>query len=164
MSKIKVADFYYGAVHSMLFNSRINPALVEGDDDRQVYDFTTNNVEFRLFIKYRTDKQNTKTDDYNSWVFSLTENDRIEIQGYLDTTNLVVALVCGVIGLGESEIAVLDKDEIKKIIDLQKTSISVSRKKSERAYRISIGGGRDNAMQVKANRFDELFKGISKLA
>ena len=35
MSKIKVADFYYGAVLSMLFNNHINPALVEGDDDRQ---------------------------------------------------------------------------------------------------------------------------------
>lgn len=159
MSKVKVADFYYGAVLSILFNSHINPALVEGDEDRQVYDFTTNNVEFRLFIKYRADKQNTKTDDYNSWVFSLTENDKKEILSYIDHSyNLVVALVCGVEGLAESEIAVLNKDEIKQILDLQKTSITISRKKNERAFRISIGGGRDNSMQIKANRFDELFK------
>lgn len=163
MSKIKVADFYYGAVLSMLFNSHIKPALVEGDDDRQVYDFTTNDAEFRLFIKYRSEKQSTITDDYNSWVFSLTENDKREILGYIDSTNLVVALVCGVVGLGESEIAVLNKDEIKQIIDLQKTSISISRRKNERAFRISIGGGRDNAIQIKANRFDELFRGVSKL-
>ena len=38
MSKIKVADFYYGAVLSMLFNSKVNPALVESDENRQIYD------------------------------------------------------------------------------------------------------------------------------
>lgn len=163
MSKVKVADFYYGAVLSILFNSHINPALVEGDDDRQVYDFTTNNVEFRLFIKYRAEKQKIKKDDYNSWLFSLTDSDKREILGYIDRGyNLVVALLCGVEGLAESEIAVLDKDEIRRIIDLQKTSITISRKKNERAFRIAIGGGRDNAMQIKANRFDELFKGDIK--
>jgi hypothetical protein len=29
MSKIKVADFYYGAVLSMLFSHGIKPALIE---------------------------------------------------------------------------------------------------------------------------------------
>ncbi|NLU10498.1 MAG: hypothetical protein GXW90_06105 [Tepidanaerobacter acetatoxydans] len=57
----------------------------------------------------------------------------------------------------KSEIVILNKDEIREIIDLQKTSITVSRKKHERAFRISVGGGRDNAMQIKTNRFDELF-------
>lgn len=160
MSKIKVADFYYGAVLSILFNNKIIPALVEGDTDRQVYDFTTNNAEFRLFIKYRADKQSTKTDNYNSWLFSLTESDKSEILGYIkDGYNLVMALVCGVAGLSESEIAVLNKDEINKIINMQKTSITISRKKNERAFRISIGGGRDNSMQIKANRLDDLFLG-----
>ena len=53
MSKIKVSDFYYGAVLSMLFNRHISPALVESDDDRQVYDLTTNKDNYRLYIKYR---------------------------------------------------------------------------------------------------------------
>lgn len=158
MSKLKVADFYYGAVLSMLFNHHVNPALVEGDDDRQVYDFTTNNIEFRLFIKYRTDKQKTKTDDYNSWEFSLTESDKTEILDYIGKGyNLIVALVCGVENLSESEIAALDKDQIKQIIAFGKTSITISRKKNERAFRISIGGGRNNSIQIRANRFEELF-------
>lgn len=84
MSKIKVADFYYGAVLSMLFNNHITPALVEADDSRQVYDLTTNTKECRLFIKYRAYKQNTKKQDYNSWVFSLTDDDKKEIQYYID--------------------------------------------------------------------------------
>lgn len=158
MSKIKIADFYYGAVLSMLFNNRIIPALVEGDDDRQVYDMTTNKGSYRLFIKYRADKQSVKTPDYNSWVFTLTDTDKKEIQSYIDNSyNLVLALVCGVSGLNDSEIAVLDKDQIRQILGLGKNSITISRKKSEHAYRISIGGGRNKAIQIKTNQFEEIF-------
>lgn len=158
MSKIKVADFYYGAVLSMLFNNHINPALVEGDDDRQVYDLTTDTGECRLFIKYRADKQDTKTLDYNSWLFTFTDSDKSEIQSYIESGyNLLLALVCGVEGLSNSEIAVVDKDQIKQLNGLGKSSITISRKKNERAYRISVGGGRENAMQIKTNRFEELF-------
>ncbi len=158
MSKIKVADFYYGAVLSMLFNSHINPAMVESDDNRQVYDLTTDTGECRLFIKYRADKQDIKTPDYNSWLFTLTDRDKQEIIEYLaNGYNLVIALVCGIKGLVDSEIAVLDKDEVHNLLDLDKNSITISRKKNERAYRISVGGGRENAMQIKATRFEELF-------
>lgn len=158
MSKIKVADFYYGAVLSMLFNNHINPALVEGDDDRQVYDLTTDTGECRLFIKYRADKQDTKTLDYNSWLFAFTDSDKSEIQSYIESVyNLLLALVCGVEGLSNSEIAVVDKDQVKQLNGLGKSSITISRKKNERAYRISVGGGRENAMQIKTNRFEELF-------
>jgi hypothetical protein len=50
MSKIKVGDFYYGAVLSMLFSHNIKPALIENGSDRQVYDFTTNKTKFTLFV------------------------------------------------------------------------------------------------------------------
>ena len=43
------------------------------------------------------------------------------------------------------------------MISIGKDSITISRRKGEHAYRISIGGGRENAMQVTANRFEELF-------
>lgn len=46
MARLKTADFYYGAVLSMLFNSHINPALIEGGEDRQVYDFTTKKADY----------------------------------------------------------------------------------------------------------------------
>lgn len=158
MSKIKVADFYYGAVLSMLFNNHINPALVEGDENRQVYDLTTDARDCRLFIKYRANKQDTKTQDYYSWLFTITESDKNEILDYLDRGyNLLLALVCGVEGLSDSEIAVLDKYQIEELINLDKSSITISRKKNERAYRISVGGGRENAMQITSNRFEELF-------
>ncbi len=147
MSKIKVADFYYGAVLSMLFNKHFNPALVESDDTRQIYDLTTNNGFCRLYIKYITDRLNSRTEDYNSWQFVFTPDEIDELKDYINRDfNLSMALVCGVQGLANSEIAVLDKKEIKELLRLDKKSITISRKKNERAYRISIGGGRSAAM------------------
>ena len=158
MSKIKVSDFYYGAVLSMLLSNGVKPVLLESDENRQVYDLATDNGECRLFMKYRRDKQDTKTQDYSSWTFVLTDSDKEEITGYIqEGFNLIVALVCGVADLAESEVAVLDRDQIQELIMLDKNSITISRKKNERAYRISIGGGRENAMLVRANRFEELF-------
>jgi len=114
MSKIKVADFYYGAVLSMLFNRHVNPALVESDDNRQIYDLTTNNGSCRLYIKYRADRIRTKTEDYNSWQFGFSQSEIDELKNYMNSNiNLSMALVCGVEGLSESEIAVLDKKEME---------------------------------------------------
>ncbi|WP_132995210.1 hypothetical protein [Sporanaerobacter acetigenes] len=158
MSEIKVADFYYGAVLSMLFNNHITPALVEGDANRQVYDLTTDTGACRLFIKYRAKKNYTKTQDYNSWVFTITDSDEKEILDYINSGyNLVLAFVCGVEGLSHSEIALLDKYQIEKLLKLGKKAITISRKKNERSYRISVGGSRENAMQIKSSRFEELF-------
>jgi hypothetical protein len=158
MSKIKVSDFYYGAVLSMLLSNGVKPVLLESDENRQVYDLATDNGECRLFMKYRRDRQDTKTQDYSSWTFVLTDSDKEEITGYIqEGFNLIVALVCGVADLAESEVAALDRDQIQELIMLDKNSITISRKKNERAYRISLGGGRENAMLVRANRFEELF-------
>ena len=142
----------------MLLSNGVKPVLLESDENRQVYDLATDNGECRLFMKYRRDKQDTKTQDYSSWTFVLTDSDKEEITGYIqEGFNLIVALVCGVADLAESEVAALDRDQIQELIMLDKNSITISRKKNERAYRISIGGGRENAMLVRANRFEELF-------
>lgn len=157
MSKIKVADFYYGAVLSMLFSHGIKPALVENSTDRQVYDIVTNNSEFRLFVKYRANKTNTKKEGYNSWVFTITE-DKVELKSYLDNgKNLIVALVCGEENLGESQLAVLDAEQIKQILDSGKTTINVTINKGERSFRIPMERSREDGIKVKCNRFEELF-------
>ena len=75
MAKLLESDFYYGAILSTLLNNGICPMLIEGGTDRQVYDFTTNDKEFRLFTKYRSAPINTKTEGYSSWqfIFSVLE-------------------------------------------------------------------------------------------
>ncbi len=48
MSKFLKADFYYGAVLSKLLSNRAYPSLVEGGEDRRIYDFILDDREFRL--------------------------------------------------------------------------------------------------------------------
>jgi hypothetical protein len=157
MSQLKAADFYYGAVLSMLFNQGMNPVLIEGDNDRQVYDFTTNSGEYRLFMKYRAEQQETKKPDYNSWVFNIL-GDYKELVDYIEKgKNVVLALVCGSGYLPKSELALINKEQILQIIHAGKRSITVSRKKSEKSYRIPIDGSRTSALKVKFNCFEELF-------
>lgn len=157
MSKIKVADFYYGAVLSMLFSHGIKPALVENGADRQVYDIVTNSANFKLFVKYRAKRNDTKKRGYSSWVFTITE-DKTELQNYLDNgANLIVALVCGEEELGESRLAILDSEQIRQILASSKTTINVTINKGEHAFRIPMDRSREDGIKVKCSRFEELF-------
>ncbi len=126
MSRIKVADFYYGAALSVLFNNsknNISAALIESDENRQLYNLLTDNTECRLFVKYRSDRIDTKTENYNSWLFSLTDKDQSEILASINEGhNLVLALVCGVAGLSDSELALVDKKQVQELIDIGKYS------------------------------------------
>lgn len=153
MSKLKEADFYYGAILSTLLNNGICPMIIEGGTDRQVYDFTTDHTEFRLFVKYRSAPIDTKTDDYLSWQFVFSGSDISEIQEYISSNKkLSLGLVCGMSALNQSEYAVLHEDEIKEILQNGKTSLTLSRIKGEHAFRVSVGGGREKAKQIKSNR------------
>lgn len=154
MAKLKEADFYYGAVLSALFNNGICPMLIEGGADRQVYDFTADHAEFRLFVKYRSIPIGTKTDGYESWQFNFSANDLQELTQYIsEKQHLSLGLVCGMEQFNESEFAVLHKEDIQKILDAGKSSLTISRRAGERAFRVAMGGGRDQAMQIKANRW-----------
>lgn len=153
MSILKEADFYYGAVLSTLINRGICPALVESGKDRQIYDFVTNKKEFRLFVKYRSRAINTKTPEYSSWQFHFSDDDKRELTLFMsDEKHLSVGLVCGEDQLNKSQYAVLHREEVIRLFDEQKDSFTISRKTGEKAFRISIGGGRENALQIPSNR------------
>lgn len=152
MAKLREADFYYGAVLSALLNNGICPMLIEGGTDRQVYDFTTDDENFRLFVKYRSAPIETKSEDYFSWQFNFSVSDITEITEYLENGfNLSLGLVCGNTPLNQSQYAVIPKETLKELLQQGKTSLTISIQKGERAYRISIGGGRENALKVKTN-------------
>ncbi len=153
MSKLKEADFYYGAILSHCFHNGFKPMMVEGGDSRQVYDCTTDGGDFRLFTKYRSVPIASKTKGYNSWQFVFSKSDVAELQEYLKMDcYLSVGLLCGNTPFKESEIAFLHKEEILAILHEGKESITISRKIGEKKFRIAMGGGRDNAMQIETNR------------
>lgn len=153
MSKLKEADFYYGAVLSTLLNHNICPALIEGGNDRQVYDFTTDNTDFRLFVKYRSNPVGTKAHDYSSWNFSLSNSDIKEISDYLNLKLVLsVGFICGEQPLHKSQYAVLHADDIRRIVASGKTSITLGIKKGEKAFRLFIDGKKENAILIPTNR------------
>ena len=153
MAKLVESDFYYGAVLSTLLNNGICPMLIEGGADRQVYDFTTDEKETRLFVKYRSAPIDTKTEGYFSWQFIFSDKDLREIKDYLKSErDFSLGLVCGANKLNQSQYVVLERKVIEELFVQGKTSLTVSRKKNERYFRVAVGGGRDNSIKVKANR------------
>lgn len=152
MSRLREADFYYGAILSTLLNNGVCPMLIEGGTDRRVYDCTTNKNEFRMFAKYRSSPINTKKEGYYSWQFIFSDKDIDEIKLFLNSEkDLRIGLVCGTERLNQSQFAVLQRKNIEELIGLGKTSITASKMTGERYFRVSIGGGRDNSMMVKAS-------------
>lgn len=153
MSKLKEFDFFYGAVLSTLLNKGICPMLVEGNDDRRIYDLTTDKGDFRLFLKYRSLPNQTKKDGYLSWQFSLSPDDKNELMRFSASSKLLsLGLICGNNDMNKSEYAVLHMDEIQQLIVQEKNSFTISRLKGEKAYRLHIGGGRDQAILIKSAR------------
>ncbi|MDQ0341191.1 hypothetical protein J2S00_004035 [Caldalkalibacillus uzonensis] len=152
MARFTVADFYYGAVLSMLFNNKIVPVLFERNESRQIYNLSTNNGDFRMFIKYRS-YPTVNQDDYRSWHFVFSDKDIEELFKYLDDEyKLLLALVCGSKEFKNSELAVLHPEEIKEYFSTGRTTLTISRKKNEKQFRISIGGGRNNSIKILTNR------------
>lgn len=153
MSKLKEADFYYGAILSNLINDKVCPMLIENGSGRRIYDCTTDNGEFRIIAKYRSSPIDTKTTDYSSWQFIFSSEELQEFNNCVESNSRVsVILICGETELRKSEYAVLYTDDLKKLLSLEKESITISRWKHEKAYRISVGGGRENALKIPTSR------------
>ena len=153
MSMLKEADFYYGAVLSLLINKGICPALIEGGKVRQIYKLTTDQKDFLLFLKYRSKPIDTKTPNYKSWQFSFSDDDIKELTQFMSSAkHLSVGLVCGNEKLSTSEYAVINRDELEQLFRQSKTTLTISRKKGEKAFRIIIGGSREKAIQIPSNR------------
>ncbi|MBT1248690.1 hypothetical protein [Thermosipho sp. 1244] len=152
MANLKVADFYYGSVLSMLFNAGLTPTLIESSEERRIYKFSVDSGDILLFIKYRTKPNKTKDPDYKSWSFSLTKEDRVKIKQFLNDKLLRLVLVLGMEKLNKSELAILEPEDIKLIIISEKESFTITRRKNERAFRLILNGSRKNSLKIPTNR------------
>lgn len=156
MPKLKESDYYYGAVLSTLLNNKICPVLFESGHDRQIYDCTTDNGNFRLYLKYRSTANSTSTPDYYSWQFVFSKNDIEELQTYLNEKErlpLVLGLICGHTPMAKSHYAVVPEDVLRSILNQGKNSVTISWKKGEQNYRLISDGSRNNAICLKANAY-----------
>lgn len=156
MVKLKIADFYYGAVISFLLNNHITPSLIESGKDRRIYNFTTNSMDFRLVVKYRAEKTEVKNDEYSSWTFQLLKEYEYMNQALDDRTIALFCLVCGDENLKNSELVVLTLEDMTKLKKQKKGSVTISRKGKEKYYRIAMGGGRENSLKIPGNRLEKI--------
>ncbi|WP_037287750.1 hypothetical protein [Saccharibacillus sacchari] len=155
MARVAQADFYFGAALSILFNNNHNMklALVEGGEDRRIYDILTNTANYKVYMKYRS-KTNSGDEKYSSWQFTFSQEDINEIKEF-SNENFKMLLICGKPKLNESEVVILQDDEVKLCLtEANKKHFTISRRKNEKYYRISMGGGRDNSLQIKSKPLD----------
>ncbi|MBQ6633712.1 MAG: hypothetical protein IJH80_05970 [Ruminococcus sp.] len=157
MSKIRSADFYYGAVLSKLLARGADPIMIEGGQDRRIYEIRKKDVSFTLFVKFRTRRERSTEEGLNSWKFSIKEDMPLLREQMKKNKNLVLALLCASENLGESELALLDCNEVNRLLFLDKESISISRRSGEKYYRIANGPDREDSFEIKANRINDFF-------
>jgi hypothetical protein len=157
MSRIRTADFYYGAVLSKLLSHGADPVLIEGGSDRRIYEIKTSSASFTLFVKFRTHKEAPRADGINSWKFSIKDDMDLLKEHMQKNKNLILALLCGSEDLGDSELALLDCNEVNRLIFLNKESISISRRSGEKYFRIANGPDREDSFEIRSNRIDEFF-------
>lgn len=148
MSELQKRDFNYGAALSVLINNGLNPILVEYSETKRIYKVGTDDSECILYMKCASLAD-------TAWIFNI-EKDIDELKEYLNSgKKMFLALICVVDSLNKGEIAFLNDEEIKLIIELGKKSIRISRGRSGN-YRVSTGKKKEEYISVKYNRFNEL--------
>ena len=136
MCKLRTYDFYYGSVISMLNNSGITPTLIETqEDNRRIYEISTNAANYKLLMKYRYKTSGSKN-DYSSWNFNIATDKNILEKYLANNENFYVALICIEENLSDSKLAVLDSNQIHQLFELEKENFSISIRKKEQYFRI----------------------------
>ena len=141
MSKMKKADFCYGAVLSSLFNhgaKKATPSLVDACSDSRNYDISTNQGDFSIIMQYRS----SKSDIPRHWTFSFKYDEIMKMLLQIEENRqIVLALICVSDKLSDSELAILDSDDIHNLFyEQNKTNITISRKEREKFFKIHIKG------------------------
>ncbi|WP_139492168.1 hypothetical protein [Brevibacillus dissolubilis] len=169
MGALRKADYYYGALLSVLINSGLVPALFEKDNEkRQIYKITTNKDNYIIYSKYHTSPTGTKN---FSWAFTFTEAEIEEIKELKKHSGKVVfALICSQKQLNDynQEIAIVSWDEFIQCVQINKQEYKGSPRLSVRLMkgshylriygsgRADMLGNQDNTIKIERNRLSSL--------
>nr|WP_216367375.1 hypothetical protein [Anoxybacillus sp. EFIL] len=165
------ADYYYGALLSVLVNGGLAPALFEKENEsRQIYTVTTNKDSYIIYAKYHTTPSGSE--DF-TWSFTFSDNEIQEIinvhQNHSDKT-LIFAFICGQKQVSDNNqiIAIVRWDEFVACVDVNKQQsrgtprLSVKVIKGSPRFRIygskraDLLDGKDNTIRIERNRLREL--------
>lgn len=163
-NSINKSDFYYGTFLTKVLDNGNKPALVSKNDGRGIYKLITNKDEYLLYIKYAT--KNNK--NHRRWAFNYTDNNIEEIKQYMgEGENIIFAYICAYDDLRNSEIAIVELEELKKCIDPecernQSNRVTIYKKPHSpvlRMYgtaRADKKEGKDNTIHLERNRINQL--------
>lgn len=142
--KVTCQDFYCGAFLSILLNNNISPTLFDNQKDlnRRIYDFTTDNGDYRVYVKHTVNNVNDN-DENPRWNFVFTKAQIDEIQRlHTEKKILRFVFVCGREKLQDSIIAVLSKEDLLDCIEVtredryKKQTISIMLPKGRRNFEV----------------------------
>lgn len=163
-NKVTKSDHYYGAFLTKVLDDGNTPVLIDKDGSRGVYQLTTDDDEYLVYMKYATNKKKNR----KRWTFNYTDNNVEEINSYIeDDKNLIFAYICSYYNLLNTEIAIADLGELKKCVDPENEKNETNRvtiyKKANspvlRMYgtkRADIKDEEDNTIHLSRNRINEL--------
>ena len=160
------ADFYYGAFLSVITNNGIRPVIVEVGNKRNIYDISTNKDDYRVYTKYVV---NSNPND-SLWNVIFTTSEVEEISKFINTYDkLLFAIICTYkdIKSNNTEIAILDIEDLKKCIDLNckmNKNLRLSIRKVKHSPNLHVYGthrsdkkyGKDNTIKISRRRILEL--------
>ena len=152
MSELKKSDFAYGAAISALMSNGIYPTLVSSGKRRNIYKISVNNKECELYIKRSSISNNGL---YDNWIFNI-EKELDELNEYLSSgKKFFILLVCIVDIFSKGELVIINSDELKALLETGKKNITISRQRTGE-YMISTGRKKDEYINIRYNRFNEL--------
>lgn len=172
MTTICKADYYYGALLSALVNGGLAPALFEKENDnRQIYEVTTNKASYIIYTKYNTTPSGSK--DF-TWSFSFSDNEIEEITKIHQENNkekeFIFAFICSQKQLSayNQVIAIVYWDEFLECVDIKKEQVRGTARLAVKAVkgspwlriygskRADMLDGKDNTIKIERNRLGNL--------
>ncbi|NNV00782.1 hypothetical protein [Geobacillus sp. DSP4a] len=172
MATIRKADYYYGALLSALVNGGLAPALFEKENDnRQIYEVTTNKASYIMYTKYNTNPSGSKDFTW-SFVFSdheIAEINKIDLE-HSQEKEIVFAFVCAQKQPSDSNqvIAIVRWNEFLECVDLQRQQVRGTPRLSIKAVkdspklrlygskRADVLDGKDYTIKIERNRLNSL--------
>lgn len=158
MLYLKKKDFYFGSILSAIIGNKYKTVLIDSSsDDNRTYLFTSDTEkDFIAFLK--ASMSPTVRNKTTSWQFIFSDNEIAYIKHAIcNEQNIKLFLLCGRKELRNSEIAILECDEICDSIfqnSVDKKSITVRKQTGFNNYYISRGGGRENDLKIPMNRIE----------
>lgn len=117
-----------------------------------IYKISVNNKECELYIKSSSISNNGL---YDNWIFNI-EKELDELNEYLSSgKKFFILLVCIVDIFSKGELVIINSDELKALLETGKKNITISRQRTGE-YMISTGRKKDEYINIRYNRFNEL--------